>query len=81
MSKHLAGHTQPQPDSARAGAYRQLQALGWTTTTNNVFLVDLLQLRGIKNDNCRLTFLRLNIVHDMSRILARNHPNALPPAD
>ncbi len=71
----------PEPDSARAGAYRHLQSLGWPKQANNVSLADLVQLRGFKNGNCHLTFLRLDVVEEMNRILARNHPNALPHAD
>jgi hypothetical protein len=37
-------------------------------------------LRGFKNGNCHLTFLRQTLVDEMNRILARHHPNALPPA-
>ena len=71
----------PEPDSARAGAYRHLQSLGWPKKANNITIADLVQLRGFKNGNCHLTFLRLDVVEEMNRILARNHPNALPPAD
>lgn len=71
----------PEPDSARAGAWRHLQSLGWPRKANNVTVADLVQLRGFKNGNCHLTFLRLDVVEEMNRILARNHPNALPPAD
>jgi hypothetical protein len=37
-------------------------------------------IRGFKNGNCHLTFLRPDLVDQMNKILAKHHANALPPA-
>jgi hypothetical protein len=37
-------------------------------------------LRGFKNGNCHLTFLRPDLVDQMNKILAKHHANALPAA-
>lgn len=44
-------------------------------------LRDLLLLRGFKNGNTHVTFLRPDLVEKMNKILAKHHKNALPPAD
>ena len=40
-----------------------------------------LRCRGFKNGNAHVTFVRLDLVEKMNRIIARHYPNALPPSE
>lgn len=48
---------------------------------NELVLHDLIRFRGFKNGNARITFLRLDLVDELNRIIAKHYPNALPPTD
>lgn len=64
----------------RDGAYRTLDKMGWPRQTQVAELHGLLSLRGFKNGNAHVTFLRPDLVDQLNRIVARHHPNALPPS-
>lgn len=68
----------PEPDH-RLGAYHCLKAAGFPQAGQ----VDLnyFTLRGYKNGNGHLSFVRADLVDAMNKIIARHYPNALPPAD
>jgi len=67
-----------EPDH-RQGAYYTIST-GWPRTVNDVEVHGFFSVRGFKNGNCHLTFLRPDLVTEMNRIIARRFPNALPPA-
>lgn len=69
---------QPEPDH-RHGSWRLLKDAGWCTSTRDVTLHGLFSVRGFKNGNAHLTFLREDLVDKMNLILARHYPHALPP--
>lgn len=70
----------PEPDSAGPqGAWQKLRAVGWPRKTKDAQLDGYVSVRGFKNGNAHLTFLRLDLVEKMNKILARHYPNALPP--
>jgi hypothetical protein len=48
---------------------------------NNVALHDMVSLRGFKNGNCHLTFLRPDLVEKLNKIIARRFGNVLPPKE
>lgn len=66
----------PEPDH-RQGAYRRLSdaPLGSVIDFDGYFTV-----KGFKNGNGHLTFLRPDIVDKMNRIIAKHYPGALPPS-
>lgn len=68
----------PEPDH-RHGSWRALKDAGWCVRQRDVALHGLFSVRGFKNGNAHLTFLREDLVDAMNRILAKHHPNALPP--
>jgi hypothetical protein len=68
----------PEPDH-RQGAYRVLDAAHWPFTTNDVELHGMLRVRGFRNGNAHVYFLREDLVDQLNTILAKHHPNALPP--
>jgi hypothetical protein len=42
---------------------------------------DWFSIKGFKNGNAHLTFLRSTIVDELNRIVARHHRHVLPPAE
>ncbi len=75
----------PEADHRRAG-YRTLSDNGWggmvsrklgPTTIGDPPLVSV---RGFRNGNAHLTFLRPDLVDQMNAIIARHHPGALAPS-
>jgi hypothetical protein len=69
----------PEPDY-RQRSYTRLCEQGWPKTSQ-VADLGYLSLRGFKNGNGHVTFVRLDLVDKLNEILAKHHPNALPPAD
>jgi hypothetical protein len=69
----------PEPDH-RQGAHFTLTEAQWPNC-GDMELHGMVRVRGFKNGNAHLTFLRLDLVEKLNRILARHHPNALPPAE
>jgi len=74
----------PEPDH-RQGTWAALkgdaEGRWWPRDRNNVVLQGLISVRGFKNGNCHLTFLRMDLVDALNRIVARLFPNALPPSE
>lgn len=68
----------PEPDH-RQGSYRLLNAAKWPVATRDVELHGVVSVRGFKNRNAHITFLRLDLVERMNQILAKHYPMALPP--
>jgi hypothetical protein len=66
----------PEPDH-REGTYRRL---GRREDKGADLVDDYLRIRTFKNGNAHVYFLRPDLVDEMNRILAKHHPNALPPA-
>ncbi len=58
---------------------------GWMTNNPNHYrdatLHGMFSIRGFKNGNGHITFLRPDLVDKMNAIIAKHYPNALPPAD
>lgn len=69
----------PEPDH-RHGSYYTLKAAGWPKN-GPATLHDMLSVRGFKNGNAHVTFLRTDLVDAMNKIIAKHHPNVLPPAE
>ena len=65
----------PEADFRRA-AYHQLNTANWPKSGDYAF--PHFSVRGFKNGNAHLTFTRPDLVDELNRILARQHPNALP---
>lgn len=70
----------PEPDH-RQGTYVQLRTKDWPKGENNVVVSGYFSCRGFKNGNCHLTFLRLDLVEQANKMIAKAFPNALPPSD
>jgi hypothetical protein len=70
----------PEPDH-RQGAYGQLRSKDWPKGQNNIVIDGYFSCRGFKNGNCHLTFLRLDLVEQANKMIAKAFPNALPPSD
>ena len=73
----------PEPDS-RQSARHILNEMRWMRddgTVNLATLHEVISIRGFKNGNGHITFLRLDLVDKMNQILAKHYPNALPPAE
>ena len=68
-----------RPEPAN-GSWRTLDALGWPRSQALAELHGMFTVRGFKNGNAHLTFTRLDLVDRMNLILAKQHPNDLPPA-
>jgi len=68
----------PEPDH-RQGAYRLLNAAKWPAEARDVELHGVVSVRGFKNQNAHVTFLRPDLVERMNQILAKHYPMALPP--
>lgn len=68
----------PEPDHRQCAHYAIPRT--WPRAVNDVELHGFVSLRGFKNRNCHLLFLRPDLVDKMNRIIARHFPNALPPA-
>lgn len=66
----------PEPDH-RQGAYRLLNEAKWPSC-GPFELHGYVSLRGFKNGNCHLTFLRPDLVEKLNGILAKNSPGCLP---
>lgn len=70
----------PEPDH-RESAANVLREARWPGEGVNPFRVlDLFEIKGFKNGNAHVTFLRADLVDHMNAIIAKHHPNALPPA-
>ncbi len=69
----------PEPDHQH-GAHYKLTAQKWPHE-NKIGDLTYFTLRGFKNGNAHITFVRHDIVDKMNAILAKHHPNALPPYD
>jgi hypothetical protein len=74
----------PEPASDQ-GAWALLRRQDWMTsdsdaTTKDAELHGYLRFRGFKNGNAHITFLRLDLIDELNRILAKHYPAALPPA-
>jgi len=70
----------PEPDH-RQGAYHLLRAVNWPTDQQTVALHDVLSVRGFKNGNGHVTFLKPGLVDKMNQVLAKHYPRALPPME
>lgn len=68
-----------EPDH-RNGTRLTLGGMKWPQS-GDAELHGMLRVRGFKNRNAHVTFLRPDLVEKLNRILARHHPNALPPAE
>lgn len=68
-----------KPEPA-VGAYRALDAVGWPKKEATTVLHEMIAIRGFKNGNGHLTFLRMDLVDKMNAIIAKHYPNALSPA-
>lgn len=68
----------PEPDH-RNGAYPRLSAAGFPQC-GEVDLGGYVKVRGYKNGNGHAFFMRPDLVDRMNAILARHHPDALPPS-
>jgi len=69
----------PEPDHRR-GAYRRLE----DAKTAGLAPADFdgyFTVKGFKNGNGHLTFLRPELVDKMNQIIAKHYPGALPPGD
>lgn len=80
----LAGHPEPEH---KVGVWSQLQAQQWPAVEARAVVAVLgkdpsvmFELRGFKNGNAHLTFVREDLVDKMNAIIAKHHPNALPPS-
>jgi hypothetical protein len=67
----------PEPDN-RNSTYLALSKVSWPKITKEADLA-YFSLKGFKNGNAHLTFKRPDLVDKMNLILAKSHPNALPP--
>jgi len=70
----------PEPDS-RMGAYKTLREAQWPKEQTTVELQGMLIVRGFKNGNGHITFLRSDLIDKMNLILAKHHSHTLPPAE
>lgn len=68
----------PEPDH-RQGAYYRLNDGKHGLTFNVVDFDGYFTVKGFKNGNGHLTFLRLDLVDEMNKIIAKHYPGALPP--
>ncbi len=79
----LDGH--PEPDHTRA-SLRQLEGQKWPRSIHAVVgildpkPVPYIELKAHANGNMHATFSRPDLVDRVNLILAKHHPNALPPA-
>lgn len=72
----------PEPDH-RNGTWNALNDARWMRDDSDcteIALFGYVSVRGYKNGNAHLTFLRPDLVDGMNRILAKLHPDALPAA-
>lgn len=69
----------PEPDH-REGSYFKLRAVEWPTKVKDAELHGMVSVRGFKNGNAHMTFLRADLVDKMNAIIARHFPNALAPS-
>ncbi len=72
----------PEPDH-RNGTFSAAREAGFMmdgSDCNGLDLHGYVSLKGFKNGNGHVTFLRLDLVDELNRIIAKHHPNALPPA-
>lgn len=67
----------PEPDH-RQGAYHLLTEAKWPSQGKPAELHGYVSLRGFKNGNAHLTFLRPDLTTKMNQILARHFANCLP---
>jgi hypothetical protein len=70
----------PEPDS-RMGSYKVLRETQWPKEQTVVELQGVLSIRGFKNGNGHITFLRSDLVDKMNLILAKHYSHTLPPAE
>lgn len=81
----LEGH--PEPDH-RSGARAQISAQTWGPNDPVVVVgvlgldkpLPLLEVKGHKNGNLHIRFLRPDLVERLNQIVAKHHPNVLPAA-
>jgi hypothetical protein len=69
----------PEPDSRR-GTYRLMSEARFPSQTRDIEIAGLFTVRGFKNGNGHLRFLRMDLVDRMNAILAKHFPSALPAA-
>lgn len=69
----------PEVDS-RQGAFHALNDSGWPIKVQEVQVQDLIRIRGFKNGNAHVTFLRPDLTDQLNLIIAKHYPHALPPA-
>jgi Domain of unknown function (DUF4942) len=69
----------PEPDH-RQGCYHRLNAACWPQGQQVADLFGYLSVRGFRNGNAHVTFLRRDLIDELNQILAKHYPNALPPA-
>jgi hypothetical protein len=69
----------PEPDS-RQGSSQALRAAEWPKSGPYNFH-DLLTVKGFKNGNGHITFLRADLIDKMNLILAKHYDHILPPAE
>lgn len=72
----------PEPDH-REGAYHACEREQWMRDGSGVNVVELhglLSIKGFKNGNGHVLFLREDLVDKLNKIISKHHPNALPPA-
>jgi hypothetical protein len=69
----------PEPDH-REGAFHALTKAKWPEVSNTAELHGMVSIRGFKNGNAHITFLRPDLVDKLNVIVAKHFPNALPPA-
>lgn len=70
-----------EPDY-RYATYRRCNDIHWMRDGGPALVeLDYFSLKGFKNGNGHLTFKRADLVDKLNQILAKHHPNALPPGD
>jgi hypothetical protein len=69
----------PEPDH-RSSAWRKLSDARWPGSGVFTF-EDCFSVRGFKNGNAHVTFLNVELVEAMNRIIAKHNERVLPPAE
>lgn len=71
---------EPEPDWTQR-IYEQLRGAGALKGEGGEIELPYFRLRWFKKGTGHLLFRRLDLVDELNRILAKHHPDALPPAD
>ncbi len=74
--RQAAWHTLNNPETR----WMRDAKVNHTATLGPVSGKPYLSIRGYKNRNAHLTFLRLDLVDKMNKIIAKHYPGALPPS-